>query len=42
MSVLVRENIIRKGQRHGSTGVVGEAPKFSKARVPSAYGKVVK
>jgi len=41
VSVLVRENIIREGQRHGSTGAVGEAPKFCKARVQSAYREVV-
>lgn len=39
--MLWSENTIREGQRHGSTGAVGEAPKFSKARVQSAYGEVV-
>ena len=41
VSVLVRENTVREGQRHGSIGAVGAAPKFSKAKVQSAYGEAV-
>lgn len=41
VSVLVRENIITEGQRHGSTGAVGETPKFSKTRFQSAHGEAV-
>lgn len=38
---MVREHTVREGQRHGSRGIVGEAPKFSKAKVQSAYGEAV-